>query len=111
MLVADQVFVDDSGRRSSKLRGVGTLVMLGCLIYVAVVLACARERPQTRGARDRGRVGHIDIWTGASGAGLQACEQALTPNGPVTIEVNPPPGRPTDPRPLYPPGGTCRTPS
>ena len=43
---------------------------------------------------DHGRVGHIDIWTGTSGAGLQACEQALIPDEPVTIEVNPPPGAP-----------------
>jgi hypothetical protein len=57
---------------------------------------------------DHGRVGHIDIWTGTAGAGLQACEQALTPDDPVTIEVNPPPGRPVDPRPLYTPGGGCR---
>lgn len=76
-------------------------------IYLVVEDECAECVVQW----DRGRVGHIDIWTGASGAGLPACEQALTPNGPVTIEVNPPPGRPTDPRPLYPPGGTCRTPS
>jgi hypothetical protein len=57
---------------------------------------------------DRARVGHIEIWTGTSGPALLACQEALTPDGPVTIEVYPPPGRPTDPRPLHIPGGICR---
>jgi hypothetical protein len=60
---------------------------------------------------DHDRTGHIDIWTGPAGAGLRACEEALTPEGPVTVEVNPPPGRPTDLRPLYTPDGGCRVPS
>ena len=54
------------------------------------------------------RAGHIDIWTARSGAGLIACEEALTPDVPVVIEVNPPPGRPVDTRPLYAADGTCR---
>ena len=49
---------------------------------------------------EHGRVAHVDVWGGMSGPGLLACEQALTPDAPVTLEVNPPPGRPTDPRPL-----------
>ena len=57
------------------------------------------------------RVAHVDVWAGMSGPGLQACEQALTPDAPVPIEVNPPPGRPTDLRPLYTPSGGCRVPS
>jgi len=60
---------------------------------------------------EHSRTAHIDIWTGMSGPGLQACEQALTPDAPVPIEVNPPSGRPTDPRPLYTPSGGCRVPS
>ena len=44
---------------------------------------------------------HIDLWTAPAGAAVQACEQALTPEAPVLLEVNPPPGRPVDTRPLY----------
>jgi len=57
------------------------------------------------------RVAHVDVWAGMSGPGLLACEQALTPDAPVPLEVNPPPGRPTDPRPLYTPSAGCRVPS
>jgi len=45
---------------------------------------------------------HIDLWTGDfQGAALLACENALTPDAPVAVELNPPPGRPVDPRPLF----------
>ena len=45
---------------------------------------------------------HIDLWTGDfQGSALLACENALTPDGLVAVEVNPPPGRPVDPRPLF----------
>jgi hypothetical protein len=45
---------------------------------------------------------HIDLWTGDfPGSALLACENALTPDGLVAVEVNPPPGRPVDPRPLF----------
>ena len=45
---------------------------------------------------------HIDLWTGDfQGSALLACENALTPDGRVAVEVNPPPGRPVDPRPLF----------
>jgi len=44
---------------------------------------------------------HIDLWTASAGPGLPACEEALTPPGLVTIEINPPSDRPVDPRPLY----------
>ena len=48
------------------------------------------------------RTPHIDLWTGDHlGSGLLACEEALTPSGRVTVEVNPPQGRPVDTRPLY----------
>jgi 3D (Asp-Asp-Asp) domain-containing protein len=45
---------------------------------------------------------HIDLWTGDfQGAALLACENALTPDGLVAVELNPPPGRPVDARPLF----------
>jgi 3D (Asp-Asp-Asp) domain-containing protein len=48
------------------------------------------------------RTPHIDLWTGDyQGSALLACENALTPDGRVAVEVNPPPGRPVDPRPLF----------
>ena len=95
--VADQVFVDASGRRGRVLRWIGALLGLGCLDCI--------EQWEHR------RVAHVDVWAGMSGPGLHICEQALTPDAPVPIEVNPPPERPTDPRPLYTPSGGCRVPS
>jgi hypothetical protein len=54
------------------------------------------------------RLAHIDLWTGAyDGPGVLRCEDALTPSGRVTVEVDPPPERPVDPRPLY-AAGACR---
>jgi 3D (Asp-Asp-Asp) domain-containing protein len=48
------------------------------------------------------RTPHIDLWTGDfSGRGIIACEDALTPDGLVAVELNPPPGRPVDTSPLY----------
>jgi hypothetical protein len=48
------------------------------------------------------RTPHIDLWTGNfSGRGIIACEDALTPDGRVAVELNPPPGRPVDTSPLY----------
>jgi 3D (Asp-Asp-Asp) domain-containing protein len=48
------------------------------------------------------RTPHIDLWTGDyQGSALLACENALTPDGLVPVELNPPPGRPVDPRPLF----------
>ena len=48
------------------------------------------------------RTPHIDLWTGNyQGSALIACENALTPDGLVAVEVNPPPGRAVDPTPLY----------
>jgi 3D (Asp-Asp-Asp) domain-containing protein len=45
---------------------------------------------------------HIDLWTGDyQGSALLACENALTPDGLVAVELNPPPGRPVDHRPLF----------
>ena len=53
------------------------------------------------------RVPHIDLWTGNyGGSSMIACEEALTPPGRVTVEVNPPLGRPVDQRPLY-SAGAC----
>ena len=48
------------------------------------------------------RIPHIDLWTGNStGQGIIECENALTPDNRVAVEVNPPPGRPVNTRPLY----------
>jgi hypothetical protein len=44
---------------------------------------------------------HVDLWTGPSGNRLLACEEALTPPGPVPLEINPPADHPVDLRPLY----------
>lgn len=44
---------------------------------------------------------HVDLWTAPAGAGLPACEEALTPPRQVPLEINPPADRPVDPRPLY----------
>jgi 3D (Asp-Asp-Asp) domain-containing protein len=51
---------------------------------------------------------HIDLWMAATGSTLPACEQTLTPDAPVPVEINPPAGRPVDTRPLYDPAtGSC----
>ncbi len=45
---------------------------------------------------------HIDLWVSpADDERVLACEDALTPERPVPVEINPPTGRPVDPRPLY----------
>lgn len=44
------------------------------------------------------------------GAGLLACEDALTPTGLTAVEVNPGLDRPVDPRPLF-DAGRCWSPS
>ena len=52
--------------------------------------------------RDAGRTFHIDLWTGAvTDSGVTACQEALTPDGRVTVELHPPPGRPVDTAPFY----------
>ncbi len=57
---------------------------------------------------EQSRTPHIDLWTGdASGSAFLACENALTPDGLVTVELNPPPGRRVDARPLWAEDG-CR---
>jgi hypothetical protein len=44
----------------------------------------------------------IDLWVGAAtDAGVLACEEALTPDDPVVVEVDPPLDRPVDTTPLY----------
>jgi hypothetical protein len=44
----------------------------------------------------------IDLYTGgATDAGVEDCEAALTPGGNVTIEIDPPAGRAVDTTPLY----------
>jgi 3D (Asp-Asp-Asp) domain-containing protein len=54
------------------------------------------------------RTPHIDLWAGNhSGSDFIACENALTPSGRVSVELNPPPGRRVDTSPLY-GGGGCR---
>ncbi len=48
------------------------------------------------------RTAHLDLWlSGSDDPAVLPCEEALTPAGPVPVEVNPPPGRPVDPRPLF----------
>ncbi|WP_214365396.1 hypothetical protein [Pseudonocardia sp. H11422] len=55
------------------------------------------------------RTHHVDLWTGsATDSGVTACQEALTPAGPVTVELDPPAGRPVDTTPLY-SGGRCIT--
>ena len=55
-----------------------------------------------------GRRAHLDLWVSASSdPAVLACEEALTPAEPVPVEVNPPPDRPVDTRPLF-AGGRCR---
>lgn len=50
---------------------------------------------------------HIDLWTGAATeSGVTACQEALTPDGQVVVELDPPPDRPVDTTPLY-SGGRC----
>lgn len=77
---------------------VGTLLYLPSLRKYLVMeddcAACIEEWTATR-------TGHIDVWTGLSGSELLACEEALTPPGPVLVEVGPPPDRPVEPQPLY----------
>jgi hypothetical protein len=50
---------------------------------------------------------HVDLWTASAGSGLLACEEALTPSREVALQINPPPDRPVDPRPLYDTAGRC----
>lgn len=53
---------------------------------------------------------HIDLWMSADvDKRVLACENALTPAGLVTIEVNPARDRPVDTRPLFDPSGRCWT--
>ncbi|HEY2206220.1 MAG TPA: hypothetical protein VGH99_17240 [Pseudonocardia sp.] len=57
----------------------------------------------------RSRRPRLDLWTSAAAEkGVLDCEEELTPDGLVTVEINPPPGRPVDTRPLY-SGGRCRS--
>ncbi len=54
------------------------------------------------------RTPHVDLWMPAPmGSAVDSCEAALTPDNRDTIEVNPPPGLPIDPRPLYDSAGHC----
>ena len=54
------------------------------------------------------RTPHVDLWMPARvDSAVQTCEAALTPDGRDSIEVNPPPGLPVDPRPLYDSAGHC----
>lgn len=45
---------------------------------------------------------HVDLWVGATtDPNVTSCESALTPDGLVTVEINPPPDLPVDTGPLY----------
>jgi hypothetical protein len=51
---------------------------------------------------ENGRVPHIDLWIGAAtDPGVVACEDALTPDGVVEVEVAPAADRPVDTAALY----------
>lgn len=51
---------------------------------------------------DDARTFHIDLWSGAAtDSGVTACQEALTPDGRVTVELDPPPGRAVDTAPFY----------
>lgn len=50
----------------------------------------------------RSHRGHVDLWTSPTAdPRVIPCEEALTVDGTEAIEINPPPDRPVDPRPLY----------
>jgi hypothetical protein len=50
---------------------------------------------------------HLDLWMSATGgADLLRCEDALTPDDPAPVRVNPPADLPVDPRALF-AGGHC----
>src|SRR6185312_9331121 len=78
---------------------VGTLVYYPPLQkYFVMEDDCAQCIQEWRSSR----IPHIDLWTGNStGQGIIECENALTPDNRVAVEVNPPPGRPVNTRPLY----------
>jgi len=45
---------------------------------------------------------HVDLWTSATtDPAVLDCEERLTPDDPVAVEVDPPPDRPVDPHPLF----------
>ncbi len=45
---------------------------------------------------------HVALWIpGGTDRSVTRCEDALTPDRPVPIEINPPAGRPVDTRPLF----------
>jgi hypothetical protein len=55
-----------------------------------------------------GKRPRINLWTSAStDKRVLACEEALTPDGLVSVQINPPSDRPVDPRPLFDAGGGC----
>jgi hypothetical protein len=78
---------------------VGTLVYYPPLQkYFVMEDDCAQCIAEWRSSR----IPHIDLWTGNStGQGIIECENALTPDNRVAVELNPPPGRPVNTRPLY----------
>lgn len=54
----------------------------------------------------------IDMWTSATtDRRVLACEEALTPDGLVSVQINPPAGLPVDPRPLFDAGRCWRGPA
>lgn len=82
----------------------GTMVYYGPLRKYFVMeddcAPCIQEWSTTRRP-------HIDLWASAANeSGVAACEELLTPPDRVSVEVNPPAGRPVDLRPVY-AGGRC----
>ncbi|AEA22834.1 hypothetical protein ACFQ34_03795 [Pseudonocardia benzenivorans] len=54
-----------------------------------------------------GRVPHLDLFMpNGNDSSVTACQHQLTPEGRVTVELNPPPGRTVSSTPLY-SGGRC----
>ncbi len=54
------------------------------------------------------RTPHVDLWIPAPpDSAVQTCEATLTPDDRGVLEINPPPGLPIDPRPLYDTAGHC----
>jgi hypothetical protein len=48
------------------------------------------------------------MWTSATAdKRVFGCEESLTPDGLVSVEINPPADRPVDTRPLYDAAGRC----
>jgi hypothetical protein len=58
---------------------------------------------------NKNRHPHVDLWTAnTNDPAVRECEDALTPDGPDTIIVNPPTNLPVDPKPFFADGQCLR---